>query len=214
MKKTWLIAAILFLSPLALLGEENPDTVPPGEPRLVTLPPQRVLALTAKGDPGQAAGPAFKRLFRTFYALADKAEKRHAGAPMARWATGQLDSAKEGWIGTYALPVSGRFPDPGKAGLRLETWEYGLTAEILHVGPYGTEGADIAALKGFISRNGFAIRGSHEEVYLKGPGMILKGDPDRYRTLIRYPVERIGEPVSPIAGAPAAPAENPSWKKE
>lgn len=203
MEKIWWIATLLYLAPLAVLGKEAPDSLTPGEPRLVTLPPQRVLAVTVKGAPNEAAGKAYKKLYRTFYAYADKAEKRHAGSPMARWATGQLESPKAGWIGIYALPVSESFPDVGKDGVRIETWEYGLTAEILHVGPYGDEAADIAALKGFIARNGFSIRGSHEEVYLKGPGMIIKGKSSKYRTLIRYGVERVGEPIAPIAGKPS-----------
>jgi hypothetical protein len=84
--------------------------------------------------------------------------------------------------------------------MRIENWEYGLTAEILHLGPYGDEAEDIAALKRFISANGLAIRGPHEEEYVKGPGMLFKGNPAKYRTWIRYPVARIGEMPQPLAG--------------
>lgn len=214
MKKSWLMAALVSMTPLATTAGETPDRYVPGEPRLVSLPAQRVLAVTAKGDPNGVAGPAYRKLYRTFYAYADKAGKRHAGAPLARWGTAQIESPKSEWTGTYAIPVSDAFPDVAKNGMRIETWEYGLTAEILHIGPYGDEAADIAALKGFIARNGFTIKGDHEEVYLKGPGMIIKGDPARYRTLIRYSVERVGEPVAPIAGKSTQQTAAPVGGKE
>jgi hypothetical protein len=141
MKKSGCIAALLLSTALAAGAERGPV---PGEPRIIVLPPQRVLVTDAQGDPNAVAGPAFRSLFRAFYANAD-------------------------------------------------------TAEILHVGPYSEEDADIAALKSFIARNGFAIRGSHEEVYLLGPGMLFKGHPRKYRTLIRYTVERVGEAPRPVA---------------
>lgn len=210
MKKSWWIAILLSLVPLAIWGRENPDRYVPGEPRFVNLPPQRVLAITAEGDPNEAAGPAYRKLFKAFYAHADKAERRHAGSPLARWAAADLESPKAGWQGTYALPVSRAFPAVTKEGMRMETWEYGPTAEILHIGSYADMSADIAALKAFIARNGFVVKGSYEEVYLKGPGMILKGDPSRYQTLIRFGVESVGEPLAPIArkniDAPASQA--------
>ncbi len=74
-----------------------------------------------------------------------------------------------------------------------------MVAEVLHTGPYSNEGLDIDNLKSFIARNGFAIHGSHEEVYLIGPGMLFKGRPGKYQTLIRYRVERVGEAAPPIA---------------
>lgn len=190
---------MLSLVPLAIWGHETPDKYVPGEPRFVNLRPQRVLTVTAEGDPGEAAGPAYRKLFRTFYARAGIAERRNAGSPLARWAVADLDSPKTVWKGNYALPVSDAFPAIAKEGMRVETWEYGITAEILHIGSYAEMAADIAALKAFIARNGFAVKGSYEEVYLKGPGKFFKGDPSRYQTLIRYGVESVGENLEPIA---------------
>jgi hypothetical protein len=39
------------------------------EPRLVTLPPQRVLLVTARGDPNTVGKKAFGQLMRTYFAL-------------------------------------------------------------------------------------------------------------------------------------------------
>lgn len=208
--KTLILAAFLFLA-LAAFGAGQPAAVEPGVPGLVDLPAQRMLVLASQGAPDKVAGPAFNRLFKTFRAQAARGEKRHMPAPRARWAVPQLDASKDAWIGTYGIPVTGEFPQPRDTALRLETWEYGLTAQVLHVGPYDAEDKDIAALKSFITANGMAVAGPHEEEYVKGPGMIFKGDPAKYRTLIRYRVERIGETPQPLAGQPAKePAGQPA----
>lgn len=196
--KTLILIAFFFLA-LGAFGAG----LAPGIPTLTHLPSQRMLVCTAQGDPAQVAGPAFDRVFKAFYGQAPRADKRHAPAPRARWAVAQLDSSKGAWIGTYGVPVTGMFPQPEGAGLRLETWEYGPTAEILHVGPYTSEDKDISALKSFIAANGLVIAGPHEEEYVKGPGMWFKGNPAKYRTVIRYPVTYLGETPRPYAGEPA-----------
>lgn len=81
-----------------------------------------------------------------------------------------------------SLPPNGR--------LKLTTWSYGPTAEILHLGPYAGETATIARLKAFITNQGYRIVGMHEEEYLKGPGLFGKGNPLKYQTLIRYRVQK------------------------
>ncbi|MEO7425164.1 MAG: GyrI-like domain-containing protein [Fibrobacteria bacterium] len=199
MKKQFWIAVLMSLAPAAALAGSGPTEYEPGIPRIIMLPPQRVLTLTAQGDPNVVAGAAFKKLFSTFRAHADKAEKRHPGSAMARWPIAQMDGAKVAWRGEYAFPISEKFPAVPKGEIRDTVWERGAVAEILHVGSYDGEAADIMTLKEFLVRNGYAAQGYHEEVYVKGPGMIFKGDHRKYRTLIRYQVVRVGEAPSPIA---------------
>jgi hypothetical protein len=199
MKKQFWIAVLISLAPLAAWAGSGPTEIEPGLPRIIMLPAQRVLTLTAQGDPNVVAGAAFKKLFKTFRAHTDKAEKRHAGSALARWPIAQLDSAKGVWRGEYAFPIPEKFPALPMGEIRDTVWERGATAEILHVGSYDGEAADILALKEFIMRNGYAAQGYHEEVYVKGPGMIFKGDTRKYRTLIRYQVVRVGEAPAPIA---------------
>ena len=167
------------------------------EPHLATLAPQKVLLVTAKGDPNSVGKRAFGRLMRAYYAL-DGVPKRGSSfkPPRARWpnAGGQATE----WTGLYAMPVPDSVttvpPGDGKDGLdvALATWEYGEVAEILHVGPYSAEKPAIARLQGFISDQGYEISGAHEEEYLRGPGMLFAGDPNGYLTLIRYPVRKRG----------------------
>jgi hypothetical protein len=67
-------------------------------------------------------------------------------------------------------------------------------AEILHVGRYDDEGPTIRRLLEFIKASGYSVAGEHEEEYLKGPGMFGPGNPEKYLTIIRYPVRRANDP--------------------
>jgi hypothetical protein len=58
------------------------------------------------------------------------------------------------------------------------------------VGGYDKEKPTIERLKAFIEQSGYEIAGLHEEEYLRGPGMIFRGNPDTYLTIIRYPVRK------------------------
>jgi|MudIll2142460700_1097286.scaffolds.fasta_scaffold318769_2 hypothetical protein len=169
------------------------------EPRLVTLPPQRVLLVTARGDPNTVGKKAFGQLMRNYFALKGVPKGGPSfKAPRARW-PGVGGSASE-WTGLYAMPVPDSVtavpPRSVEDGLEvaLTTWDYGEVAEILHVGPYSAEGPTIGRLKSFIADQGYEIAGLHEEEYLRGPGMLFAGDPGGYLTLIRYPVRKKAEP--------------------
>ena len=55
----------------------------------------------------------------------------------------------------------------------------------MHIGPYNNEERDISRLQNFIATSGYRVIGDHEEEYVRGPGMILAGDPQKYITIIR-----------------------------
>jgi hypothetical protein len=165
------------------------------EPRLTTLPSQKVLLVTARGDPNTVGKKAFGQLLRSYYGLKGVPKGGPAfKAPRARWP--DAGEASREWTGYYAMPVPdsvtelpARRPEAG-LDVALATWEYGDVAEILHVGPYSAEEPTIGRLKSFIAEQGYEIAGAHEEEYLRGPGMLFAGDPDGYLTLIRYPVRK------------------------
>jgi hypothetical protein len=161
------------------------------DPRISVMPDQKVLSIELKGDPNIAAKEGFGRLFKAFYALKRSTKGMQFAAPRARWA-GDLATPKEQWVGTYAMPVPDsveKLPSAGDGSVKLETWKYGEVAEILHIGSYGEETPDIEKLRQFIESKGYVIAGSHEEEYLKGPGMFFKGNPKNYWTIIRYQVK-------------------------
>ena len=75
------------------------------------------------------------------------------------------------------------------ASLRLEPLEEGLSVQIMHIGPYSEEGPTIARLHGeYLPANGFKERGHHHEIYLGDP---RRTAPDKLRTVLRQPVERV-----------------------
>lgn len=156
---------------------------------------QKVIVVEAKGDPEVVGGKAFSLLFRTYYKIKGAPKGPKQPAPRARWPV-ELETKKIEWEGLYAMPVplkTTELPivktEPGLT-VRLDTWEYGQVAEILHIGPYDREKPTISRLIAFIKDNGYTIIGDHEEEYLKGPGMFSKGNPEKYYTIIRYRVKK------------------------
>ena len=78
---------------------------------------------------------------------------------------------------------------PALSKVRLERYHEGLSAQIMHIGPYATEGPTITKLHHFIEENGYSLRGKHHEIYLSDP---RKSAPEKLRTVIRQPIERRG----------------------
>jgi hypothetical protein len=70
------------------------------------------------------------------------------------------------------------------AEVKIETWEYGPVAQILHLGPYDQETKTIERLHQFIAESGYEIAGPHEEEYQSKP------DAKVIKTLIRYQVKK------------------------
>lgn len=155
------------------------------EPQIRQMPAQKMLVVEAKGDPNIVAQNAFSLLFKTFFSLPGA----QMTAPRARWLN-TVNSPKNEWMGLYGLPLpdSVKSLPQGVTGVRLETWEYGDVAEILHVGPYAEETPTIKKLIQFIDDKGYQIIGPHEEEYLKGPGMAAS--PAEYWTIIRYQIKK------------------------
>ncbi len=69
--------------------------------------------------------------------------------------------------------------------LRLERFEEGRCAQIMHIGPFATEGPTIHALHAFAEEQGLQPYGRHHEIYLSDPRRMA---PERMRTVLRQPV--------------------------
>jgi hypothetical protein len=74
---------------------------------------------------------------------------------------------------------------PAFARLRFETFEEGLSMQIMHLGPYDAEPATVEKMDAFARQNGYAKRGKHHEIYLGNP---LRADPSKLKTILRHPV--------------------------
>jgi hypothetical protein len=70
--------------------------------------------------------------------------------------------------------------------IAFEAITEGKCVQIMHVGPYSTEPETINLLMEFIDKNGLSVNGLHHEIYLSDP---RKTEPEKMKTLIRYPVK-------------------------
>jgi len=68
--------------------------------------------------------------------------------------------------------------------VRLEVFEEGLAAQVMHVGPYSEEAPTIQMLHDFITEEGLVRSGLHHEIYLGDP---RKSAPEKLKTIIRQP---------------------------
>ncbi|MDD8012125.1 MAG: GyrI-like domain-containing protein, partial [Acidobacteriota bacterium] len=77
------------------------------------------------------------------------------------------------------------------AKMRFEKFVEGKSAQILHVGPFATEGPTVARVHAFIASLGGKLSGKHHEIYLSD---VRKADPAKWKTVIRQPMRQLGRP--------------------
>jgi len=181
-------------------------------PALVTVAPRPFLMVDGTGDPNTA--PAYREAVETLYPLAyalRAAIKEATGdaytvMPLeGLWWADDMSrfsvDAKDEWRWTLmiSLPdavehvaaadvlaraVAAKRPPAGDL-VRLERYDEGEAAQVLHRGPFATEPATIERLHAFIGAEGRALRGRHHEIYLSDARRV---DPQRWRTVVRQPV--------------------------
>ncbi len=82
-----------------------------------------------------------------------------------------------------------RGESPALSNLRLEYFEEGLCAQVMHIGPYATEPATVERMQAFLRENGYhdcvGQGGKHHEIYLGNP---LQADPAKLKTVLRHPI--------------------------
>jgi hypothetical protein len=190
MKKRLIMIALAGGWLAALVSAQGAQDVkfyePLKEPRIRQgVPSQKMLVVESRGNPNLKGKEAFGLLFKVFFSI----QGARMAPPRARWLS-PLDSPQENWVGLYALPLPEQVAElpAGSEGARIEVWNYGDVAEILHVGSYSEETPTVQRLMKFIQDQGCAIAGPHEEEYLKGPGMAAS--PADYWTIIRYQVKK------------------------
>ena len=160
------------------------------DPQFMEMPRQKMAVVYGRGLPDEVFPKLMPALYGSVYTLKFDLKKRglstfKVSGLRARYPDA-LQTTKDEWAIIIGLPV----PDdttslPQKVtGVRvkLETWDYGVVAQILHAGAYDQEDAVVEHLHKFIEENGCEIVGSHEEEYLTRP------DAKIVKTIIRYPI--------------------------
>lgn len=60
---------------------------------------------------------------------------------------------------------------------------------LTHIGPYDALPMAYEAIQSYIQEKGLSIQPPWREVFIKGPGMLIKGNPNKYITEILFPIK-------------------------
>ncbi len=162
------------------------------EPQILELPPQKMAVVYGKGAPDKVFPEVLPALYGSVYTLKFDLKKR--GLPTfkvsglcARYPDAHLLPMDE-WTEIIGLPIPEDTTSlPQKVAgveVKIETWEYGTVAQILHLGAYDQEQPTVERLYRFIEDSGYEIAGIHEEEYLTRP------DAKVPKTIIRYSIKK------------------------
>ena len=169
---------------------------PPGvsrtDPQILDMPPQKMAFVRARGAPEKAFTEFLPALYGSVYTL--KFDLKKKGLPTfkvsglrARYPDAHL-LPKDEWNIIMGLPIPAETTVlPQKvAGIevKMETWEYGTVAQVLHLGAYDQEYSSVEKLRRFLEEHGYHIAGVHEEEYLTRPEAKV------VKTIIRYPITK------------------------
>jgi len=205
---------------LDLMRELKPLYSPPRDRFVVVeLPPLQYLMIDGHGDPNTAMeyAEALEALYSLAYTLKFQVKRDSGGEvdfgvmpleglwwaeDMASFSAGNKDA----WSWTMMIlqpevvtpeaveraraEAARKKNLPSLGRVRLETYEEGLAAQIMHVGPFSAEAPTIARLHGeFIPANGYAPAGKHHEIYLSDP---RRTAPEKLKTVLRQPIAPVG----------------------
>lgn len=190
---------------------------PAGKVTILQAPAFHYLAIDGKGDPNTAKAfqHAIEALFSVSYTLKFMVKKGdmnidYGVMPLeAQWYMENMEEfcmeRKADWLWTIMI-MQPDFITPAMvkdaialAGskkalvslplLRVETQCDGLSAQILHTGPYSEEVPTIKKLHSYIEENGYELTGRHREIYLND---MRRTAPAKLKTIIRQPMKKIG----------------------
>ena len=162
------------------------------EPQIMEMPAQRMAVVRAKGAPDKVFPEVMPALYGSVFTLKFNLKKQglstfKVSGLRTRYPDAHL-VAKEEWTHIIGLPIPEDTTSlPQKVPhvkVKIETWEYGTVAQILHLGPYDQEAPTIERLHRFIDESGYKIAGMHEEEYLTRANVRVP------KTIIRYVVSR------------------------
>ncbi len=170
----------------------TPPKLSSKEPQILEMPPQKMAVVHGKGAPDKVFPEIMAALYSSVYTLKFDLKKKGLPAFKVNGLRTRYPDAhlvpKEEWTHIIGLPVpEDTISLPQKVPnieVKIETWEYGTVAQILHLGAYDQEGPTVERLHKFIEENSYQIAGIHEEEYLTTP------DAKVVKTIIRYVVKK------------------------
>lgn len=182
-------------------------------PVIVDVPEMNYLMIDGKGDPNTSEDfrAAMETLFGVSYGAKFTLKKRDPDkdyavmGPEGLWWAEDVAAFAEGrkdeWLWTLMImqpefvtsdlveEVAAAMREKGKGPaldkMRLAPFEEGKCVQVLHVGPYDTEGASVEKMLAFAGKNGLEFCGKHHEIYLSDARRV---PPERWKTMLRHPV--------------------------
>ena len=183
------------------------------KPNIVDVPPAKFLTITGHGEPG---GEAYQAALNALYSVAytvkfkakaagkdfvvmtleglwwwDNPEKSLDEVPKEEWNWKSMIRQPD--FITPEMMEEAKAEAKKKKGLKeidrvvLEEFHEGLSAQIMHIGPFSEEGETIAKLHKFIEENGYKMRGYHHEIYMSD---VRRAAPEKWKTIIRQPIKK------------------------
>ena len=195
--------------------------LPKNKPAIVTVPPMAYIAVRGKGDPNQEGGEykaAVGVLYALAYTLKMSYKTGHAidgffeyvVPPLEGfwWSeSGVVDYRDKGafqWISAIRLPdfvgeedfrwaveEASRKKKLDCSGAFFYHLEEGLCVQMMHLGPYDSEPASLAAMDAFARENGYepdiTETRRHHEIYLSDPRKVPS---EKWKTVLRHPIRK------------------------
>ena len=179
----------------------------------VDVPAMEFLMIDGEGDPNtsESYAAAVEALFSVAYGIKFAVKKGPAAIDygvmpleglwwsedMSSFATG--DRAAWKWtmmimqpevvtaelVDTVIADVAKKKSPAALPLMRFEGFEEGLSAQIMHIGPFADEAPNIERVHAHIEESGRERFGKHHEIYLSD---IRRADPAKWKTVIRQPM--------------------------
>ena len=190
----------------------------PKKPVLLQTAAAQYLAIAGQGEPG---GPRFTACIGALYAVAFTIKMTRKFAGQGDYVISKLEGLwffdgnpanlpKKQWQWKLLIRTPDFIRDADRQAavtvllkrnkpreveeVVLETLHEGRCVQMLHVGPYEKECDTVAAMRGFVEKQGCQLGGPHHEIYLSDPRRVPA---ERLRTILRVPVQAIDEKSPP-----------------
>ena len=185
------------------------------EPAVVDIPCFNFLMIDGRGDPNTSKEykEAVSALFTLSYSLKFHIKKSlgidYGVLPLEGlwWAEDMATFTKGGkdaWLWTMRI-LQPEWINAGMAAhmqiesfqkkglpalkqIRFETYSEGVSVQLMHLGPFSSEGPNIARMHSFADQNGYQRRGKHHEIYLTD---FTRTAPEKMKTILRQPLDKL-----------------------
>lgn len=129
---------------------------------------------------------AYSECGKGFATLCKQLGRHVAGKPLCLFYDGEYRETDADFEPCMPVREGAAAPD----GISLRELPPVHCATLIHHGPYDELKNSYAKLLKYVNQHGYKLSLPSREVYLKGPGMIFRGNPRRYVTEIQIPIEK------------------------